>query len=126
MRPPAPMPPKSPRVGFAELIDQAIQARPAHQNTAEHALSVGVDPQMLVDYARGDRTPAVKSAGKVMVLDSPWAMRRVVALIRASRNPDTLAAGILRTSGRTNPYEWGISRTEDPDMDFARLLEQIE
>jgi len=126
VRTPEPMPSKkSPRVGFSDLVDSAIQSRTALQNTAGFALSTGVDPQTLIDYARGRASPAVKSEAEMMVMSSPWAMSRVLALVRAARDPSSLGAGILRTVGNTNPYEWGMTRTEDPQMDLALLLERI-
>ena len=81
MRTPAPMPSESPRTGFANVVDSAIRDYAAAKNTVEFALSVGVVPQTLIDYARGRASPAVKSEAEMMVMDSPWAMQRVLALV---------------------------------------------
>jgi hypothetical protein len=118
-------PPTAPTPGpeFAPSVDAAAVGLHVYKQTAHHALALGVRAADLVRYVSGDVTRDERKALQELLARSDWAMSRVVALTKARRNPNSLAARLLE--GEFNPYAWGVMRTEDPEMDAATLLERI-
>lgn len=112
-------------IQFHRLIEEAQVDLARARKTATHALQIGVSPVELIDLARGKLTDPDRRELLSLLARSPWALSRVVALVRSARNPRSLGARILAASN-TDPYAWGMKDTGDYDMDLCRLLEQIE
>jgi len=113
-----------PRPGaFHTLVEDALLESAAIRNTASHALRNGVNPKEIVDYVNGQVSAIERSAIHEMLAREPWAMGRVVALVKARRNPASLGARIL--VGALIPAAYGIPTTEDPEADLAELLDQV-
>ena len=111
-------------VGFSELILEAFRDLPALRSTADYALKLGVVPESLLRYVRGGLEEYERQDVEHMLAQSPWAMGRVVALVKAKRDPASLGAKILSAT-HTDPYAWGMKNTGDLDLDMALLLEMV-
>jgi len=109
---------------FSHFVDQAFVVRGELSRTAAYALQTGVNPRDLIHYVQGVCTDPERREVEHLLAQSPWALSRVVALVKAKRNPASLGAQVLKADS-TNPYGWGIKQTGDPDMDIALLLESI-
>lgn len=119
MNSPAAPKPESP--AFDTIIGHAARLALVQRSTAYHALQMGVIPDEILSYVRGNSPDGFES-----VLDhSAWAMDRVVALVKAQRRPNSLGAKLLASVGRTDPYYWGIKDTGDVDRDLAVLLDLV-
>ena len=119
MNSPAAPKPGTPR--FDSIIAQSGHILSAQRRTAYHALQSGVNPDEILTYARGLRPESFET----VFARCPWAMARVVALVKAKRRPASLGARLLAGVGRTDPYAWGIRDTGDRDRDLASLLNQV-
>jgi hypothetical protein len=111
-------------VGFSERILETFRALPAYRSTAVHALNLGLRPESLLHYVRGALDERERQDIQHLLAYSPWASARVVALVKAKRDPASLGARILSAT-HTNPYDWGMKTTGDWDTDLCRLLEQV-
>jgi hypothetical protein len=107
---------------FPALFREALVDLADYRLTAIHALQIGVDPDEIIDYARGLRPLGFEN----LLVQSPWAMGRVTALVKAARRPASLGNKLLSSRGRTDPYAWGIKETGDRDLDLATLLDQVD
>jgi len=112
-------------VGFGALLNDAAFNYAQFITTAAHALQNGVDPNQVVAYVRGEVDAPVRREVEQMLARSPWALNRVVALTKSRRRPGSLGDRLLSTYGELDPYAWGIQRTDDPEADLARLLDQV-
>ena len=82
-------------------------------------------PSQIVDYVRGTLTGSARVEMTAVLAGAPWALGRVVALVKARRDPASLGARILATTGEVCPYDWGVLRTGDEDADLAELLDRV-
>ena len=118
-------PATAPRSGnsarFASVVDKVFIDLDRHRSTAEHALQIGVDPQKLIRVARGQCCVFTED----LIEQSPWALGRIIALVKAKRRFGSLGARILESVGPTDPSVWGIKETGDPQADLAALLDQV-
>jgi hypothetical protein len=119
MNSPAAPKPESP--AFDTIIAQAQSLANLQRSTAYHALQMGVIPDEILSYARGNNPDGFES----VLAHSAWAMDRVVALTKAQRRPESLGAKLLASVGHTDPYVWGIKDTGDRDFDLAALLNRV-
>ena len=110
---------------FQSTVEAAAVQLTALRLTASHALRNGVIPQEIVDFARGQLSPGQRQDAQAMLARSPWAMGRVVALVKARRDGASLGARILASTGPVDPVVWGISPTDDKDADLAKLLDVV-
>lgn len=114
-----------PRTGiFATLLESALVGRQSLQAQARHALDMGVRPIDIVRYVQGSLEPDERAAFQESMVHSLWALRRVSALTKAHRSPNSLGSMIL-ASPILRPYAWGVQRTGDPEMDAATLLDAV-
>lgn len=84
MTPDAPLRPGS-QVTFDNIFDLAMKASVAYKKTYAHALDLGIRPKDIVLYATGALSPNERELFQRQLLQSPWAMSRVVALVKAKR-----------------------------------------
>jgi len=110
-----------PRGSFQIAIEEALSETRSIRTTAGHALKTGVIPDEIIDYVRGRPSADIEH----MLARSPWAMGRVVVLVKAKRDPASLGARILASHGQVQPPHWGIQGSGDPDADLAYLLDQV-
>jgi len=111
-------------VAFEAVLTDAIAGHTAYKRTASHALSIGVRPLDLVRYVRGDLECGERDEIQSLVSRSPWAMGRVVALVKARRATASLGSKLLATPV-FNPYAWGVRNTGDLDTDGCTLLDSL-
>jgi hypothetical protein len=114
------MPRRIPSVEFGAIVDEFIRANGIQRKTSTYALEIGIRPDELIRYARGERSEGFQE----LLLQSPWAMERVVALIRAARDHQHWVHHILN-AGALNPYDWGVLNTGDRDADLMTLIDQV-
>lgn len=112
-------------VGFHKLIEAATLELGDFRKTSGHALGIGVLPDQIIDYVRGQLDNGQQREVERLLARSPWALGRVTALVKARRDPGSLGARILATIGEVDPSVWRIPSSGDPDTDLARLLDQI-
>lgn len=113
-----------PRPGnFVRFLDEHLREAEVAKTTAAHALRIGVIPEEIIDYVRGQ--VADRRSTESMLARSPWAMSRVVALVKSRRNPHSLGARILASKGAIQPLAWGIRGVGDHDQDVAELLDRV-
>jgi hypothetical protein len=93
------------------LVEQAEQLR----GNAEHALSLGLDPRLLVSYARGRCTVAERSHVQEILPRSEWAMRAVTSLVKLARDPSSRAARLLNDVADFSNHS---------DEEMCRLIER--
>jgi hypothetical protein len=122
---PAAQPPQQGTAQFHTLLEESAREGIALRNTAGHALLVGVNPEEILDYVRGQVSPANRVDVDQMLARSPWALGRVVALVKAKRDPASLGARILASHGQVDPRAWGIVGSGDHEADLAMLLDQV-
>jgi hypothetical protein len=84
MTPDAPLRPGS-QVTFDSLFDLAMRASVAYKKTYAHALDLGINPKDIVLYATGALSPGERDRFHGQLLQSPWALGRVVAIVKAKR-----------------------------------------
>ena len=119
---PAMNPPQRGTAAFHTLVGDALRHGAAARETAAYALDMGVFPDQIIDYVRGT---SARQEMTTVLATVPWAMARVVALVKAGRDPASLGARILATEGPVDPYAWEIASTGDRDADLANLLDQV-
>jgi len=125
MTSPAAQPPRRGTATFHTLIEESFRKETALRKTAGHALLTGVNPEEILDYVRGQVTPANRADVDQMLARSPWALGRVVALVKAKRDPASLGARILASHGAIQPRAWGIAGSGDHEADLAELLDRV-
>lgn len=121
---PAVNPPQRGTAAFHALVDEAARHGAAHRETAVYALDMGVNPDQIVDYVRGVLSGPAREEMMNLLVSVPWAMGRVVALVKAKREPGSLGARILATEGEVDPAAFGIASTGDRGADMANLLDR--
>lgn len=119
MNSPAAPKPGTPR--FDTIVAHSQLHLRVQRHTAYHALQMGVNPDEILSYARGQ----VVIGFDELLAKSPWAMTKVVALVKSKRQPASLGSKLLASVGRTDPYVWGIRDTGDRERDLAALLDQV-
>lgn len=110
---------------FPQVIEQALTTWTEARNTAHYAISTGVNPHDLIDYVRGTLSEGERADVQAMLATSPWAMGRVVALVKAKRRPESLGTKIMLTEGKIDPAAWGIPSSGDHEVDLAKLLDTL-
>lgn len=118
----SPAAPKLRTPAFTTIVEQAQLQLHEQRHSAHYALQLGVNPDKILSYARGNSPEGFDS----VLISSSWAMGRVVALMKAMRRPQSLGAKLLASVGRTDPYYWGIKDTGDVDRDLAVLLDLVD
>lgn len=115
------MPRREPAVEFGAIVDEFIRANGIQRKTSTYALEIGIRPDELIRYAKGERPRGFQE----LLLQSPWAMERVVTLIKAIRDPKSIASYMFRAAC-VDPYVWGVLNTGDRDVDMMTLIDQVE
>ena len=115
---PAPEPSNGP-ADFARLINTAIRAR-----TPDRDLRSGVDVYGLCHYAAGDVPAAERIRVHHQLLASPWAMSRVIALVKGARTPGSLATTVLEAA-RSGDWSGLLASGPDSALELARLLDAL-
>ena len=64
----------------------ALRAHHDYKLTAHHALDLGLRPVEIVCYVQGDLSDLERTEFQGLLAQSPWAMSRVAALVKARRN----------------------------------------
>jgi hypothetical protein len=108
-------------VTFVSVIQEISTACAIQRRTSTYALEIGIRPDELIRYAKGDRPEGFHE----LLVRSSWAMDRVSALVRSLRDPDSIGCIILKLQD-LDPYMWGIYNTGDWDADLATLIDQVE
>ena len=70
---------------FEALLFKTTAELTAYRKTSSHALDIGVRPRELVRYARGDLDEVARVDFQRLLTQSPWALGRVVAIVKAQR-----------------------------------------
>ena len=83
MHPPAP-------ADFGSALNQSLTEIAAYTRSYHHALDIGVRPKELVSYVKGTLSAEERQKFQGLLARSPWAMNRVVALVKARRHEDWL------------------------------------
>ena len=109
---------------FKALYTDAAVGNVALKKTAAHALTIGIRPNDLIRFVRGDLEGIARTEVQVSLDRSPWALGRVVALVKARRDASSLGSRVL-TSDSFDPYAWGILNTGDIDTDGCTLLDLL-
>ena len=84
MSPPSAPLPNTPG-GFVRILDQALETHIRYKQTYEHALNLGLQPKEILDYATGRMTEEARARFVGTLAQSPWAVSRVVAIVKAQR-----------------------------------------
>lgn len=100
---------------FQDLLTGAFRRR----ESAAAALAMGLFPDQIIGFVRGDPGP------RALIEASPWAIDRVVAFIKAKRDPSSLGARLLALHSKIDPHVWGVPDSGDPDLDLAFLLDLV-
>jgi hypothetical protein len=85
MTPDAPLRPGS-QVTFDSFFDLAMKANHDYKKTYAHALDLGINPKDIMLYATGALSPGERDRFQGQLLQSPWALDRVVAIVKAKRD----------------------------------------
>ena len=72
---------------FHDLVDQALRESVGVRETAAHALLLGVVPDEIVAYVRRTLPHHAREEVTAQAARVPWVMGRIVALVKARRNP---------------------------------------
>lgn len=109
---------------FKAIYADATVGLMAYKQTAAHALTIGIRPNDLIRFVRGDLEGIARTEVQASLDRSPWALGRVVALVKARRNASSLGSRIV-ASDLFDPYAWGILNTGDIDTDGCTLLDLL-
>jgi hypothetical protein len=102
---------------FDLAVDNAAIELHAYQNTYGHALSIGIRPIELVRYVMGDLRDRERDEITSSLGSSQWAMKRVVALVKARRaEPPLLFHNVTSAI---------LGNEEDQDIEGAKLLDTL-
>jgi hypothetical protein len=101
-------------MNFESLIDTAFKASIQYKKTFEHALDNGITPREIVDYAFGRLSPPARDAFHRRLLQSSWALSRVVALVKEHQRDPALFENItealrLLDTGHPDPLSAGCT-----------------
>jgi hypothetical protein len=66
-------------------VDQALEEHVRYTKTYEHALDLGIQPREILAYATGAMDEGSRRQFVGTLARSPWAMSRVVAIVKAQR-----------------------------------------
>jgi hypothetical protein len=83
-----PQTPPSPNRGpdaFVQVTDQALGELLRYKKTYKHAFDIGIRPKELLAYAKGELDSETRREVTSLISRSPWAMSRVVALVKSWR-----------------------------------------
>jgi hypothetical protein len=122
MTPQAPQPESA--AAFGSVIEHLLQKAAAFKQTYHHALSLGISPRDIVRYALCVLPPKERAQFESELVQSPWAMGRVVALVKLKRVEHD-----LRIRQVTVPILNHYARMEewkDEDLEGCKLLDSIE
>jgi hypothetical protein len=86
---------------------------------------MGVYPDQIIDYVRAEPSGPAREEMMHTLVTVPWAMGRVVALVKARRDPTSLGSRLLESEGEISPADWGVPITGDRDADLATLLNRV-
>ena len=70
---------------FEAVLSTTTAELTAYRLTYHHALDIGVRPRELVRYVQGKLSTPARVAFQGLLNQSPWALGRVVALVKARR-----------------------------------------
>jgi len=120
----APQPASRPNpAAFEKLVTDVLRTRTAPD--METALVSGVDVYGLCRYATGVVTPQERAEIQAQITDHPWALSRVVALVKGARTKRSLADRILRAARRGAWSGLIDTVSADPERQLAKLLDSI-
>lgn len=122
---PAANPPRPGVAAFHALVDEALRHAGAARETSDYALRLGVDPQQIIGYVRAELSVSAREEMMHTLSTVPWAMGRVVALVKARRDPTSLGSRLLATEGEISPADWDVPITGDRDADLVTLLNRV-
>lgn len=105
---------------FAHLIDAAARA----PQTPDQALRSGVDVYGVIRYAAGVVSVDERTVIEAQLARSPWAMDRVVALVKGARTLGSIATTILDTA-RSGDWSGLLASGPDPEHHLALLLNTL-
>lgn len=104
-------PQKNP-VTYERLIDALFAESLRYKKSYKYALDHGISPRDIVDFALRKMTDARRNAFYGRLVDSPWAMNRVVALCKEHRRDPDLYNSLMERLG-------GLADAEHPDLHSA-------
>ena len=80
-------PPTSPAMGytFERVVETALTSHVQYKQTHLHAFDVGIRAPELLRYAFGKLDENERREFTELLARSPWAMQRVVAIVKAKR-----------------------------------------
>lgn len=85
MKPQDPQVPQTGTTQFVEVLDQALGEHVRYKQTYMHAFDIGIRAPDLMRYAMGRLDAYERDEFTRLLSRSPWAMSRVVALVKAKR-----------------------------------------
>jgi len=109
---------------FEAVLTNAIAGHTEYKRTASHALSIGVRPKDLVRYVRGNLEDHERAEVHGLIALSPWALGRVVALVKARRDETSLRYRCA-TIPILNHYARPPGGWIDEDLEGAKLLDLL-
>lgn len=107
-------------MSFNALFDAVAAASVEYKKTYHHALTIGITPRELVLYAKGELRGPDRDAFERRLIQSPWALGRVVALVKAG-NEGSYFTRLLILKAHTRPCPW-----PDEDLEGCKILDLIK
>lgn len=107
---------------FDTMFADAMTATASYKKTYAHALDLGIRPKDVVLYATGALRPSERERFQGQLLQSPWALSRVVAIVKTLRHPIESLQVRLRLLPILNEHtrSW-----EDEDLEGCKLLDTL-
>jgi len=112
MKPQDPPPAHELGHSFATAIDQALTEHVRYKKTYLHAFDIGIRAPDLFRYAFGQLDEVRRREYTELVARSPWALKTVVALVKAKRNNTPPRFLVYDSSGQD-------------DLEALKLLDQF-
>lgn len=110
-----PQEPQAPQIGatqFVRVLDQALVFARRHKQTYMHAFDIGIRAPDLMRYVSGKLEEVERREFQGLLARSPWAMARVVALVKAKRQD-------------TGPRVLFYDSNEQSELEALKLLDQF-
>ena len=71
---------------FGSFFMESSVAHYSYKQTFHHAMDIGIRARDILAYAKGELPPHERAAFEDLLNQSPWAMSRVVAIVKTWRN----------------------------------------
>jgi len=81
-----PQDPPTAKATFGAVIETAMSDLATYRETYNHAYDLGVCPDDILAYAKGELRGSERKEMEEYILRSPWVANRVVALVKAFRS----------------------------------------